>query len=167
MVASVGLDDIDLAETCRAAAVTDAVDLGGFALAVVGRAVLLVVSRSGDGVAGLPEIGGASLIGDARDHSRLLPLLDFPEGVAAELEVVALLIDRETAVAIDQDAVLDAADQVVQRGPRLARFQRDVWHALEGHAGPAIGKTVAARLLFANQSGLVADGLVVLEDSLF
>ena len=167
MGASVGLDDVDLAEARGAAAVAHAVDLRRFALAVVGRAVLLPVGRSGDGVAGLPEIGGARLIGDAGDHSGLLSLLDFPEGVAAELEVVALLIDGEAAVAIDQDAVFDAGDQVVERGPGLAGFEPDVRHTLEGHAGPAIGVAAAARFLFADQGGLVADGLVVLEDALF
>src|ERR1017187_4935114 len=96
-VGLVGDDDIDLAEAGGTTAVADAVDLGGLALAVVGCAVLLVVGGSGDGVAGLPEIRGAGLIGNARDHAGLPALLDFPEGVAAELEVVALLIDGETA----------------------------------------------------------------------
>ena len=41
--------------------------------------------------------------------------LDLPERLAAELEVVALLVDRPAAAALDQDAVLDAADQVVER----------------------------------------------------
>src|SRR5205809_32024 len=107
----VGLEDVDLAEARRAAPVADAVHLCGLALAVVGSAVLLPVGRAGDRVARLPEIGSPRLVGHARKHPALFAVLDFPEGIAAELKVVALLVDGEAAVAVDQDAVLHAADQ--------------------------------------------------------
>src|SRR5690242_16765872 len=104
-LSSVGLDDVDLPEARGRTAVADGVDLSGLALAIVRRAVLLPISGAGDGVAGLPEIRGARLVGNAPDHPLLLAALDAPEGVAAELEVVALLVDGVTAVAIDQNAV--------------------------------------------------------------
>src|SRR5262249_44817404 len=156
-------DHVDLTEARRTASVAHAVDLRGLAFTVVRRAVLLIVGRAGNGVAGLPEIGGARLVCHARNHVALLALLDFPEGVATELEVVALLIDGEAAVAIDQDAVLHIADQIVQRYPALAGFQRYIGHSLEGDAPPRIGEAAAARFLLADQGRLVADRLVMPE----
>ena len=102
----VGEDDVDLAEAGGGAAVADGVDLGGFAFGVAGGAVLTPVGGAGGGVAGLPEVGGAGLVGDAGEHAAFFPAFDFPEGVAAELEVVAPLIDAVGPVAFDVDAPL-------------------------------------------------------------
>src|SRR5207247_618185 len=108
----------------------------------------------------------ARLVRHAREHRALLAVLDFPERVAAELEVVALLVDGEAAVAVDEDAVFDAADQVVERHALLAGLERDVGHALERYARPRVGIAAAARFFFADERRLVADGLVVRENAL-
>ena len=107
---------VDLAEARRRASVADGIDLRRLAFRVARGAELPPIGRPGGAVAGLPEIGRARLIGHARNHAALLAALDLPERVAAELEVVALLIDGITAPAVDQDAVVDAGDQVLQRG---------------------------------------------------
>src|SRR5437867_2715430 len=91
------------------------VNLGGFALAVIVRAPLHPITRAGDPVAGLPEVGRAGLIGDSGKHPLLLAAFDGPKRVAAELEVVSLMIDRPTTIAIDEDAIVDSGDEVVQR----------------------------------------------------
>src|SRR5205823_14821769 len=122
----------------RTASVAHAVDLRGLALAVVGRAVLLPIGWTRNRIARLPEIRRLRLIRHARNHAALLPVLDLPERIAAELEVIPLLIDREAAVAIDQNPVFHAADQIVQRYALLARLQRHVRHPLERHAAPRI-----------------------------
>src|ERR1035441_5265441 len=164
--ALVRLNHIHLAEARRRTAVADRVDLLRLPLAVVGRAPLLPIAGSGDQGERLPEVGGARLVGDPRNHPLLLAVLDLPKSVAAELEIVALLIDREAAIAIDQDAVVHAGDQVVDTRPRLARLQPNVGHALERNAGPVVGIAAAARFALADQMGLVADGLVVFENAL-
>src|ERR1039458_3017851 len=164
--ALVRLNHIHLAEARRRTAVADRVDLLRLTLAVVGRAPLLPIAGSGDQVERLPEVGSARLVGDPRNHPLLLAVLDLPKGVAAELEIVALLVDREAAIAIDQDAVVHAGDQVVDTRPRLARLQPNVGHALERNAGPVVGIAAAARFALADQMGLVADGLVVFENAL-
>src|SRR5258708_3491200 len=101
---------VDLAEACGRASMAHGVDLTGLALSVVEQAVLLPVSAAGDGIAGLPKIGRARLIGDKGNHAAFFAALDLPERVASELEVVALLIDGVTAGAFDQNAVVDAGD---------------------------------------------------------
>src|SRR6185369_9628406 len=109
-------NDVDAAEASGRTAVADGVDLCWFALGIAGGAVLAPVGGSGRAVAGLPEIRRARLITHARDHAALLTALDFPEGIAAELNVVSLLIDGVTAAAVDQHAVVDAGDQAFERG---------------------------------------------------
>src|SRR5258708_241939 len=53
-----------------------------------------------------PEVGGDRVVGEVGHHARLPAVLDLPERVAAELAVVALLIDAEAARAVDEHAVL-------------------------------------------------------------
>src|SRR6185437_11728536 len=105
-MALIGLDDVDFAEERGRTAVAYGIDLHRFALAVIEGAVLLVIGRAGDGFAGIPEVRGLCLIRDAAQHPSLLPAFDFPERIAAKLKVVALLVDGETAIAIDQNAVI-------------------------------------------------------------
>ena len=94
------------------------VDLLGFALAIAGRAELLPVAGPAMPSQACQKSVVLRLIGHAREHAALLAAFDLPERVAAELEIVALLVDRETAVALDQDAVVDARDQIVRRHRR-------------------------------------------------
>ncbi len=56
-------DYIDLAEARRVATMADGVELCWFAFGVSGGAVLAPVGGAGGGVAGLPEVGGAGLVG--------------------------------------------------------------------------------------------------------
>src|ERR1022692_918677 len=158
-------NDVDAAEARGGAAVADGVDLRGLALGVAGGAVLPPVGGSGGAVAGLPEIGRARLVAHARDHAALPAALDFPEGVAAKLNVVALLIDGVAAAAVDQHAVIDAADQAIQRGLARAWLEPHVRHALEGDGGPAIGLAASVGFFFADEVRLLARGLVALEDA--
>src|SRR4051794_21420078 len=105
-MALVRKNDVDPAEPRGRAAVADGIDLRRLSLGIARGAELAPVLRTGRAVARLPEVGCSRLVRDARDHAALLPAFDLPESVAAELEVVALLIDGVTASAIDQDAVV-------------------------------------------------------------
>ena len=100
--------------------VAHGVDLSGLALAVGVETDVFPEGLAADAVARGPEVGRAALVGDVGDHAPDLASLDLPERVAAELEVVPLLVDRVRAAAVDQDAVLHARDQVVERD-RLVR----------------------------------------------
>src|SRR5687768_9000578 len=112
----------------------DRVDLCRFALAVVERAAEPIAGLAAEPVARAPEVSGARLIGDVAQHPSHFAFLDLPEGLATELEVVALLIDREAAVAHDQDAAIDARDELIERRVAAGRLERDVRHARERHA---------------------------------
>src|SRR4051794_6479404 len=102
-IALIRHQNIDLPEARRGAPVADGVDLSRFALGVTCCSVLAPVSGSSGTVASLPEIRSPCLISDTRKHAALLAAFDLPEGIAAELEVIALLIDRVTAAPIDQN----------------------------------------------------------------
>ena len=122
-------------------AVLDAVrhrrHLARLALAVEEGAAEAVVALVADADAGVPELRRAHLVGDVLELLGDLAVLDLVEELAAELRVVALLVDRERAVADDVDAVLDALDHLGDVELLLARRERHVRHALELHAGPA------------------------------
>src|SRR5260370_10450179 len=108
----------------------------GLAVCVARSAVLTPVSRTGDRVARLPEIGRARLVGNSRNHSALLPALDFPKRVAAKLEVVPLLVDRVAAAAVDQNSIIDSRDHILQRRFLRPGFQPYIGHALERNRRP-------------------------------
>lgn len=66
----------------------DGVDLGGFAFTVAIRSIHLPVTPVSDGVAGLPEISGAGLVGNLRKHPRLLAALNLPERIGSFTAIV-------------------------------------------------------------------------------
>src|SRR5580658_3569923 len=163
---SVGQQYVDLAKSRRRAAVTNRVHLSRFAFTIARRAELLPVALPGDTVAGVPEVRSSGLIRHARKHAALLAAFNLPEGIAAELKIVALLVDGETAVALNEDAVVDARNQIARSYRRDAGREPHVGHALERNAGPGIRIAAAPRFLLTHQMGLIANGLIVLEHAL-
>src|SRR4030095_1061437 len=91
---SFGPQNIDAPGQRRRRPLAHRVDLGRLALAVVREAEVLPRSLVGDPGAGGPEVLGAALVRDVGEHPALLAALDLPEGVAADLEVGALLVGR-------------------------------------------------------------------------
>src|ERR1039457_721276 len=142
----VGQQHVHLLESRCRATVAHGVDLLRLAFSVEEGAELLPVTGARNAIAGAPEVGGLRLVSHAREHAALLTSLDFPERVSAELEIVALLIDRVTALAFDQDAVTHTGDQIVGSDIAGAGPQPHIRHTLEGHAGPRIRVAAAARL---------------------
>src|SRR5262249_6825633 len=136
--------DVDPAEQRRRATVAHGIALARLSLAVVGEPIVLPESLPGDRGARAPEVLRLALIRHVGQHPRLLPTLDLPEGISAELEVVALLIDRVGTAAIDQDSVLDLPDQIVERHVVRPGLEPHVWHALERNAVEALRVAAAA-----------------------
>src|SRR6185503_10001342 len=108
------VEDVDLAEAGNWTSVAHRVDLGWLPFAVVRRAVQFVSRLAAQPITRVPKIGRARLISDIAQHRAHPALLDFPKGLAAELKIVALLIDRPTAVAVDQDAVVHPFYKLVE-----------------------------------------------------
>src|SRR5574343_2098257 len=140
-----GIDAVDAVEAGGAGTVRNGGTLAGLALAVEERAAEAVVALVADGLAGGPELRRADLVGHVLDHALDLAVLDLVEQLAAELRVVALLVDRERAAAEDVEALLHALAHLGHGQRGLARRQRDVGHALELHARPGVGIAAAVR----------------------
>jgi hypothetical protein len=107
------------------------------------------------------------LISDVAQHLAALAVLDLPEDLTAELKVVTLLIDRVAAVAVDQNAFLNARDQIVERRATGAGLQRNVRHARKRDAAPTVGVIAAVGFLLARHRGEIACRLPVNEDAVF
>ena len=158
-----GVENVDLAKAGDRAPMADGIGLRRFAFAVAEQPVQFVGRLAAKTVAGIPEVCGARLISDVAQHAGDLARLDLPERLAAELEVVPLLVDRPTAVAVDQNAVLDAADQIVERDVFRGRCERHVGHARKRHAPPTVGVQAAVGLVFADQRRQIARRLPIHE----
>ena len=104
-----------------------------------------VALLAADHVQARPELRRLHLVGDVLEHADDLAAFDLVEDLAAELRVVALLVDRERAVADDRDAAIGRGDEVVPSEILVARQQRHVRHALELHGGPRLRVRAAVR----------------------
>src|SRR3972149_7662505 len=78
----------------------------------------------GDAIAAVPELGRDPVVDHVAQHVGALAVLDQPERIAAELEVVAPLIDAVRPVAFDIDPALHVGDELFAR--RRAWLQPDV-----------------------------------------
>ena len=85
----------------------NAIRLSRLALAVVGRTRDLIRCLAAEAVERAPKVSCSRLIGDVPEHPDNFAALDLPEGLAAKLKVISLLVDRIAAAAIDQDASVD------------------------------------------------------------
>ena len=65
-------------------------------------------SRSGDGGAGVPEFRGDAAVAGILQHADALAVADLPADFAAELEVVALVVDGPAPVGLHVDGVVGA-----------------------------------------------------------
>src|SRR4051812_36241648 len=125
--------DHDLLDPDVRRAVRDAVGLCRLAFGVAAGAEHLPRLLAADQIQVGPEVSGDRVVGDVGHHPRDLAVLDPPKAVAAELAVVALLVDRVAAAAVDQHAVPGVGDHLRDVGrSRGPGFEADVGHAQEG-----------------------------------
>src|SRR5579864_708981 len=79
----IGGSDLDVAESRGAGAVAGADHLLGLALAAVGYAPEDPVIAVGDGLAGVPELGGDAAVSGILEHAAAPTILDLPGDLAA------------------------------------------------------------------------------------
>src|ERR1700685_2361149 len=84
---------LDVVEARRAGAMTGADHLLGLSLAAIRHAPQDPVIAIGDGRAGIPKFGSDAAVGGILQHAHALAVLDLPGDFAAELEVVAFVVD--------------------------------------------------------------------------
>src|SRR6185436_12167070 len=90
-------------------------------------------------VAGTPEVCGAGLVRHVSQHPGNLTLLDPPKGLPAELEVVALLVNGVTSITENQNSIVNAFHEVIERNILLGCFERNIGHSRNRNARPIVG----------------------------
>src|SRR6476620_3633785 len=157
---STRIQDVHLRKPRDRTTMADRVALYRLTLAVAERATQQVGRGAAEHVGRFPELRGFRLIGEIAQLRCNLPVLDLPEGLAAELEVVALVVDAVARITLDEDAIVGRADDVLLRDFLLGRLQRDVWHPLEGDGRPVVGVAAAVRRRLPDQVRLLARRLI-------
>ncbi len=107
------------------------------------------------------------LVGHVLQHACDLAVLDLEEQYTAELEVVALLVDRERTVFHDIDtfSTLDISCSGVSCSlPGCSDTLAMRWNCT---SAPALRIAATVRFLLSNDVHLVADGLVVDQRAVF
>src|ERR1700691_207779 len=159
----IGATDLDAAEARRAGAVARAHNLLRLPLAAVGRAPQRPVLGSGDGRASVPEFRRDAAVARILQHADALAAADLPADLAAELEVVALVVDGPAPVGLHVDGVVHAAENLLKRV--LAGEQAHIRHADERHARPAVRAHGAVGARFADSRRGLARGHVAGEQA--
>src|SRR5580704_2732020 len=122
---------------CGCGAVTCAHHLLRLAFAAVRGAPQRPLIARADGVHRIPEFCRDAGIRSILQHASALTTDDLPANLAAELEVVTLVVDRPGAVRLHVDAALGGSDQLLQRERRGSRQDTDVRHANDRQPVPA------------------------------
>ena len=125
-----------------------ALRLRWLALGVTEGATELVCCLPAQCVACTPEIRCARLIGDIAQHASDPAFLDFPKGLPAKLEVVALLIDRIAAV--DRKSECRSSTSAVRSSKETLSFdgsRETLGMRGKGDVAPALGVQAAVGFL--------------------
>src|SRR5678816_832904 len=77
------------------------------------------------------------------------------------------LIDRITSITVDQNALLNTGNQIVDRFVVSARLKRNIRHPWEGDAAPTFTVQTAVRLLLSREGSEIASSLPVNKHSIF
>src|SRR5210317_1946794 len=88
------VDHVHAIEPGRRTAMRYCADLAGLAFAIKERTAQTVVALVTQCGTGIPELLGVGLVSNIFNHALDLAVLDFVEKLPAELEVIALLVDR-------------------------------------------------------------------------
>src|SRR5215472_3662358 len=145
--------DLHILEPRWSGAVSGAHGLHRLAFAAVGRAPQRPLVARADRFHGVPEFSGDPGIRRILEHPSQLAALDLPADFAAELEVIALIVNRPGAVGLHVDAVVNAGDELVEGQRFFAGQDADVSHADQGNAVPAFGANGSIRSLLADGAG--------------
>src|SRR5581483_7515995 len=126
-LSGIGGAHLDVVKARGTGAVAGADHLFRLSLAAIRNAPEHPMIAIGDRRAGVPEFGGDAAVGRVLQHAHALAVFDFPRDLAAELEVIALVIDGPAAVGLHINGVRYAAEYLIQR--LLTGLEADVGHA--------------------------------------
>src|SRR6266550_1979356 len=128
--------DLNVTEPAGRRSVPDPPDLPRLTLPAVRGSPDDPVLPTGDRVTGAPEPGGDARVVRIPVHLREPTMLDPPGGLASELEVDPLVVDRPRVVRGHEDAVVGVGDDLGERA--LARLDRDIRHADQWEVRPPV-----------------------------
>src|SRR6185295_14959878 len=109
--------DFQVAEARWAGAVPGAHHLLGLSLSTVGRAPQGPVLRACYGRAGIPELRRNAAVTGVFEHADAFPIPDLPANFAAELKVVAFVVDRPALIRLHVNRAIGAAEYFVNGLP--------------------------------------------------
>src|SRR5208282_5397302 len=141
---------LDAAEPRRRRAVARAHHLLRLSFAAVWRTPECPLVARADGIEGVPELRRDSRVRRVLHHAQPLPAFDLPANFAAELKVIALVVDRPRAVGLHQKSMIRGSNQLLQAERLLTRQQADVGHANHREPIPALRAQRAARAALAD-----------------
>src|SRR5262245_15648101 len=137
---SCAAEDVDVRETARRHGMADADDLVGLALAAPGSAEHLQRVAVADRREAAPEGRRDPTVVGVLHHIAELAVLDPTAPFAAELELVARIVDRPGTIRLHVHPALDGADQLGERA--VAGFEIQVGHAVDRRPVPTGGAGV-------------------------
>src|SRR5579875_519093 len=156
----IGATDPDFAEARGARAMACAHYLLRLPLAAIGHSPKRPMLRPGNGRAGVPKFRRNAAVAGVLQHSHPLAIADLPADLAAELKMVALIVNRPAPVGFHINRML-AIEHFIER--LFSRLEAHVGHADEREARPAVGAHAAVRALFAHTGRGFARGHVAFE----
>src|SRR5262249_40366750 len=116
--------------------------------------------RSRDRGTRVPELGRDTAVARVLQHAHALAVAHLPPDLAAELEVVTLVVDRPAPVGLHVDAVR-GVEYLFERLP--PGFEADIRHADQRQTSPPVGAHASVRARLANGGGCLARGHVARE----
>src|SRR5205085_1421757 len=149
--------DFDVAEARRAGAMSRSHHLLGLAFAAIGHAPQRPVLAARDGRAGIPELRRNPAVAWVFQHAHAAPVANLPARLAAELKVVALVVDRPAPVGLHVNGMVHVEDLIERL---FARLQANVGHADQRQARPAVGPHAAVGPRLPDLGGGLARGHV-------
>src|SRR5690349_11502316 len=158
------LDHSNATESSVRSRVRHPTGLARLPLAARDKTVTSAVASIGHAITTVPEFRRDAVVNHVPQHLGALSIFNEPEGIAAELEVVAPLVDAVGPMALDVDAPFHVGEQIVERvGSRL---QTDVGNAHDRDAAPAVRSIRSLRSSLADFGSHFAIGAVVDEEPL-
>ena len=142
--------------------------LGRLPLAAVPNAEGFPVALPRYAVAACPELSRLRLIRHLLQRLGEFTTLDHPEHVAAELEVIAHLINGETAPTLYVDAPINTGDETLGSDRIVpTRLHVKVRVAVDGEVPKRFGSAAAVRVVQSYQGRGLSRGAQVHQDTIF
>src|SRR5580658_6057674 len=146
----VSASHLDSAKSRRRRAMSRAHHLLRLSLATVRRTPERPLIARADRIQRIPELRRDAGIRRVLHHAHTLAVLDLPANLAAELKVIAAVVNRPRTIGLHQDAVIGGRDQLFECQRLYAGQETDVSHPDHGQTVPAFSAQRSAGAILAD-----------------